>query len=77
MITLDQAKAALTADGFVTKINTDTDGLTELHASKDGFSEIFFDASGGCATYLRDFKDGDSIVKYANKSILLIKRDFA
>ena len=77
MITLNEAKAALTANGFVTKINEDTDGLIELHASKDGFSEIFFDASGECSTYVRDFKDVDSIVKYANKSILLIKRDFA
>ena len=77
MITLNKAKTALIADGFETRIDEDTDGLVELHASKDGFSETFFDASGECSTYIRDFKDFDSIVKYANKSIELIKRDFS
>ena len=77
MITLIEAKEALIENGFLVCVDEDTDGLIELHASKDGFGEIFYDASGDCSTYLRDFKNTDSIVKYANKSIQLIKRDFS
>ena len=72
MITLEQAKTALELNGFKVSIDTETDGLVELHASKDGFSEIFFDTKEtGCSSYLSAFADVERLVKYAEKSIEL------
>lgn len=72
---IEQAKEALEKDGFNVTIDTETDGLIELNASKEGFSETFYDSTlnNHCSNYLCEFDNNESLVKYANKSIELAK----
>ena len=68
-----KAKSVLQNAGFNVTIDTDTDGLTELSACKNNICEVFYDSTriGFCSTYLCEFDSPESIVKYADKSILL------
>ena len=78
MITLKDAAQALNDAGFKIQIDDDTDCLVELSASKDGFSETFQDTRCvGCTTYLSAFKNVDALVAYAEKSIVLYKKQFS
>lgn len=77
MISLNRAKELLEADGFTVDVDYETDGLVELHAKKDGYTETFFDCKleDHCSTYLAQFDETQySIVKFANKSIEILKR---
>ena len=78
MITLKEASQALTDAGFKIQIDDDTDGLVQLVAHKDGFCETFFETdSRECHQYLGRFKSLESLVAYAEKSIVLYKRQFS
>ena len=73
---IEQAKKALEQAGFKVSIDNETDGLNELSASKDGYSETFFDCnlSGHCSTYLCEFDTKERLVAYAEKSIKLAQK---
>lgn len=80
MISLERAIELLETDGFVVAVDYETDGLVELIAKKDGYSETFFDCKleEQCSTYLAQFDETKfSIVKYANKSIEILKKNNA
>jgi len=77
MITLNDAAQALTQAGFTVQIDNDTDGFVELIAHKDGFCETFFDADYQGPQYLGSFKCKELLVAYAEKSIVLHKRQFS
>lgn len=72
-----EAKTILENDGFKVSI-CDTEGyLISVEATKDGFCETFYESNskGHCSTYLCEFKNAESLIKYANKSIELAKKD--
>ena len=68
-----QAKKALVKAGFDVYIDEN-----EIIASKGGYSETFYNNNleNHCSTYLCEFDTDERLIKYANKSIELAKRNF-